>query len=715
MVSWATLRQANRTRIMLIVAMLVLVCGPVVAAPSGALAADCAIGDISAAINSANSSAPSSVMFTLTAGCTYTYTGPGTYNDSDSQPSALPELTGHLILHGNNAVIIRDSAAPAARIFSIGATGNLELDNVTIRGGTSPSNGGGGIANQGGMLTLTNSQVVDNFAVGGFGGGIVSTGTTEIQNSTISSNTASFGGGLANLGGSMTIDSSTIYDNGSDFGPAGIYNVPTNVAATLNLVNSTVVGNTGTGGIGILNLSTFTAYNSTIALNSTQGINNQGGTQDLPSTSTLVNTIVANNVGVDCDASLTHFGGVVDNGYNLDSDGTCGLSAGNHSLPSTNPQFSNVGLSFQGGLTQVLPLSTASPALDAGNDAVCTTAPVNSLDQRGVVRPQGAHCDIGAYEVIAPTITPASATAQDVDTTVALSATATTACGATGTYCPVIDAGTVTFTVTDNQQNVVGVPVSGTVSVGSAMALFSLPTLAPGSYTITASYHDAAGVYGDSVGTSTLTITPGPPATLTLAPGDTGAAVGQSVTEVATVKDANGNLVADGTIVNFSVTGSNSTSGSAGTHNGQASFSYGAIVTGTDTLTATAVGGSTPSATATITWTPPVSTHHASLTIMSPFTPMMQAAVLTGANGGTPSGTLSYSSAAVKLSQVHLAALVASGSNATVFGTARLADGTTVDFRLDVTAARFGGTVRLRLSNGYDSGNVHVLAVRVSP
>ena len=89
--------------------------------------------------------------------------------------------------------------------------------------------------------------------------------------------------------------------------------------------------------------------------------------------------------------------------------------------------------------------------------------------------------------------------------------------------------------------------------------------------------------------------------------------------------------------------------------------------------------------------------------------------MFTGANGGTPSGSLSYASSAVKLSQVQLTALVASRSNATVFGTARLADGTNVDFRLDVTAARVGGTVRLRLSTGYDSGNVRVLAVRVSP
>ena len=38
-------------------------------------------------------------------------------------------------------------------------------------------------------------------------------------------------------------------------------------------------------------------------------------------------------------------------------------------------------------------LGAGSPAIDAGNDGTCA-----STDQRGVIRPQGSHCDIGAYE-----------------------------------------------------------------------------------------------------------------------------------------------------------------------------------------------------------------------------------------------------------------------------------------------------------------------------
>ena len=42
-----------------------------------------------------------------------------------------------------------------------------------------------------------------------------------------------------------------------------------------------------------------------------------------------------------------------------------------------------------------------SQATDAGDDAVCVSTPVAEIDQRGVTRPQGAHCDIGAYEAAA--------------------------------------------------------------------------------------------------------------------------------------------------------------------------------------------------------------------------------------------------------------------------------------------------------------------------
>jgi hypothetical protein len=63
-------------------------------------------------------------------------------------------------------------------------------------------------------------------------------------------------------------------------------------------------------------------------------------------------------------------------------------------------------LQDNGGPTWAMALGPGSAAIDAANDATCAAAPVNSLDQRGVTRPQGAHCDIEAFEWVCPSFVP---------------------------------------------------------------------------------------------------------------------------------------------------------------------------------------------------------------------------------------------------------------------------------------------------------------------
>jgi hypothetical protein len=108
-------------------------------------------------------------------------------------------------------------------------------------------------------------------------------------------------------------------------------------------------------------------------------------------TLTFRNTIVANSTGVNC----TNNGGLVDGGGNLSwPDATCpGLNAD----PLLGPLADN------GGPTQTHALLPGSPAIDAALLANCPPT-----DQRGVIRPQGTGCDIGAFELedtTAPTIT----------------------------------------------------------------------------------------------------------------------------------------------------------------------------------------------------------------------------------------------------------------------------------------------------------------------
>jgi uncharacterized repeat protein (TIGR02543 family) len=74
------------------------------------------------------------------------------------------------------------------------------------------------------------------------------------------------------------------------------------------------------------------------------------------------------------------------------------ITPGASDLTVADPKLGALG--NYGGDTQTIPLLSGSPAIDAGNDAVCDDNPgPNNLDQRGVTRPQGAGCDIGAFEL----------------------------------------------------------------------------------------------------------------------------------------------------------------------------------------------------------------------------------------------------------------------------------------------------------------------------
>jgi hypothetical protein len=81
-------------------------------------------------------------------------------------------------------------------------------------------------------------------------------------------------------------------------------------------------------------------------------------------------------------------------GNNLIEDGAnaCGLTDGsNGNITGADSQLGP--LADNGGTTQTYALLSGSAAVDAGTDSGCP-----AYDQRGVVRPYGSHCDIGAYE-----------------------------------------------------------------------------------------------------------------------------------------------------------------------------------------------------------------------------------------------------------------------------------------------------------------------------
>jgi large repetitive protein len=93
--------------------------------------------------------------------------------------------------------------------------GYLTIDDSTISNNSSvgTQQGGGGINSQG-TLTLTQSAVTANFASAARGGGLYVAGPAQLNNVTLSGNTANLGGGaIWNTGNNLKITYSTIYTN----------------------------------------------------------------------------------------------------------------------------------------------------------------------------------------------------------------------------------------------------------------------------------------------------------------------------------------------------------------------------------------------------------------------------------------------------------------------------------------------------------------------
>ncbi len=150
-----------------------------------------------------------------------------------------------------------------------------------------------------------------------------------------------------------------------------------------------------------------------ILTNSTFSHNQGGGLYNLPDGSLdLRNTILANSVsGVDC-----YNEGTVTNGANnlIEVNGSEAFACG---IPVSTADPLLGPLADNGGLTGTMSFLSGSPAINAGNDVNCP-----NTDQRGVPRPHGVHCDIGAYEyqdTISPVVN--SITRADFDRTSASS------------------------------------------------------------------------------------------------------------------------------------------------------------------------------------------------------------------------------------------------------------------------------------------------------
>jgi len=244
-----------------------------------------------------------------------------------------------------------NDGSPDVTVFAIGA-GDVTLSHLSIVSGTGYS--GGGIRNYG-ILTVNNSTISGNSAT--IGGGIYNYyRTLTVNNCTLSNNTAFFnGGGIYNENSTLTVTNSTLSGNSADVNGGGIYNS----SSTVVLTHDTFSGNSAASGGGIINDSSGKLH--------------------------YQNTLIANNSGGDCN---NVWGTIDTNLNNLVEDGSCdAVFSGD---PSLGPLADN------GGGTWTHALLPNSPAIDVVPVSDCPLI----TDQRGFPRPYpaGGACDIGAYE-----------------------------------------------------------------------------------------------------------------------------------------------------------------------------------------------------------------------------------------------------------------------------------------------------------------------------
>jgi CSLREA domain-containing protein len=285
---------------------------------------------------------------------------PGTY----TAESASFRLTDNRTIVGAGADATRISA-PGRRVIMV-ATGAATITGVRISDGVATSGGGAGIhVASGASLTLRDSLVDHN--TGDLGAGIYSEGTLTVERSLVQANDAegsptAHGGGVTVNGRTATLINTTLSDNSAE-GSGGGLHVTGSGAVTLR--NVTLAENTATDTPG-------------------HAIYQQFGT--IAATNTLVTRTDAGACRL--NDGITWTAGMVQG-----ADTTCGAADANLTV-GVDPLASVLG--NNGGPTLTHALQLGSPAIDAG-DVSCP-----ATDQRGVARPQGAACDIGAFEAPAP-------------------------------------------------------------------------------------------------------------------------------------------------------------------------------------------------------------------------------------------------------------------------------------------------------------------------
>lgn len=224
------------------------------------------------------------------------------------------------------------------------------------RGGHGGRGWGGGVANAAGSASITNCTFYANRAQGGQGGNGGDARSASGYGGDGGDGRGGSGGGLHSVAGTVTVSACTFSENRVVGAVGGTGGARTADAAG-NHAGKAGLTRPGLGGSLMRTGGSVSAERSLFASRSSEA--NIGGT-------------------------------ITDVGFNLSTDNSIG-SGGSGGMIQTDPHLGP--LADNGGPTPTLALLLGSPAIDAVTNGIC-----GGVDQRGVSRPQGGNCDVGAFE-----------------------------------------------------------------------------------------------------------------------------------------------------------------------------------------------------------------------------------------------------------------------------------------------------------------------------
>jgi len=324
--------------------------------------------------------------------------GAGMYNAQSS-----PTIT--------NVIFSQNTAGDGGGMYNINSSPTLTYVTFTDNEGggmyninSSPTltyvtftdNEGGGMNNEYGSPTLNHVLFLTNSSLRG-GGMRNFSCSPEMSNVSFNGNTATRGGGLSNVYSSPTLINVTFFENRAidATSQSGLGGGMANYNSSPELTNVTFSANSSSGHGGglyneetsnpLLNNVTFTGNSAT---DDGGGIANFGQSLDyLPSNPVLSNTILWENSP---DQIFNSGNSSASVSYSV-IQGGCPTGASCDVIITDDPLLGP--LADNGGFTMTHALRAGSSAIDAGDPDFCP-----DTDQRGVKRPLGSGCDIGAYE-----------------------------------------------------------------------------------------------------------------------------------------------------------------------------------------------------------------------------------------------------------------------------------------------------------------------------